>query len=279
MASESSAASAVGSAPDHHSTESACGSDLVLMDIDPMHAHAYWNITPVDFQTASEASAASALTLRIYTLSAHAAPVDYEVSGLANHHTIDFWQSGQAYRAEIGVRSESGKMSVIATSNEIRTPSGKKAPAVAQTKQAEVSPMSLETSPHPAESPMLGAREFPIPRELDAPSPIAFDEQAAHIAQAHREAAQSEPVFESTPAPLPDENYVDLSSGGPAGGDNFLEVNAEIHVYGRAKPGSILHFQGQRVVTAPDGRFSLRKPLPKGALVLPLMFFGGNSEE
>ena len=49
-----------------------------------------------------------------------------------------------------------------------------------------------------------------------------------------------------------------------------LEVHAEIHVYGRAKPGRKLTLFGRPVALRPDGTFSVRRPLPDGAAVLPL---------
>jgi hypothetical protein len=41
-------------------------------------------------------------------------------------------------------------------------------------------------------------------------------------------------------------------------------------VYGRARPGSRLRIFGRPVVLRPDGSFSVRRPLPTGAVVLPI---------
>lgn len=47
-----------------------------------------------------------------------------------------------------------------------------------------------------------------------------------------------------------------------------LEINAELHVFGRARPGTRLQLFGRPVALRPDGTFSIIRPLPSGALVL-----------
>ncbi len=70
---------------------------------------------------------------------------------------------------------------------------------------------------------------------------------------------------------LPLDSYVSLSSFEHGRPQVDLEVNVELHIYGRAKPGAKLSFYGQPVALQPDGSFSIRKPLPQGAVVLPLL--------
>jgi len=65
------------------------------------------------------------------------------------------------------------------------------------------------------------------------------------------------------------EPFVTYSSSALAGSP-LLEINAELHVYGRARPGSRLRIFGRPVVLRPDGSFSVRRPLPAGAVVLPI---------
>lgn len=73
------------------------------------------------------------------------------------------------------------------------------------------------------------------------------------------------------PGSVPLENYVSLFSAEHGSPQVALEVNVELHIYGRVKPGMELTFYGQRVPIRPDGSFSIRKPLPHGAVVLPLL--------
>jgi hypothetical protein len=56
-----------------------------------------------------------------------------------------------------------------------------------------------------------------------------------------------------------------------------LELNVELHVYGRARPGAELNLFGRRVTLRPDGSFSFRRPLPHGAVVIPLLLAGEGS--
>ena len=58
---------------------------------------------------------------------------------------------------------------------------------------------------------------------------------------------------------------------GSAATETVLEVNAEAHVYGRTKPGTNLTLGGAPVTLRPDGTFSVRRSLPNGALVIPLL--------
>lgn len=61
-----------------------------------------------------------------------------------------------------------------------------------------------------------------------------------------------------------------LSSSALARAPGLLEVHAEVHVFGWARPGSRLRVFGRPVALRPDGSFSVRRPLPEGALILPL---------
>lgn len=105
-----------------------------------------------------------------------------------------------------------------------------------------------------------------------APAPVKHDPPPA-VAP---EAAPPAPAPAGTAAspgssPMPLDSYVSLSSMESGRREVSLEVNAELHIFGRAKPGTELTLYGQRVPLRPDGTFSVRKPLPQGAVVLPLL--------
>jgi hypothetical protein len=55
-----------------------------------------------------------------------------------------------------------------------------------------------------------------------------------------------------------------------------LELNADLHISGRARPGSRFTLFGRPVPLRPDGTFSIRRPLPTGALVVPLLMTAGD---
>jgi len=76
---------------------------------------------------------------------------------------------------------------------------------------------------------------------------------------------------------LPIESVAALSSFVNGVGVDF-EINAELVIFGRARPGSALSLYGRPVTVADDGTFSVRRPLPQGALVLPLLLSAGNAD-
>jgi hypothetical protein len=107
----------------------------------------------------------------------------------------------------------------------------------------------------------------------------AANSTAAPSAGASPAAASPAVVIEHRPGlvPAPEglaplEQVVGLSSLEHAGKDVLLEVNAEIHIYGRSTPNTELTLYGQVVRTRPDGTFSVRRPLPHGALILPMLY-------
>ncbi len=113
--------------------------------------------------------------------------------------------------------------------------------------------------PHQAQ-PEMSAHEQPTAAEdasgdalEDTPGPAAVGE-------------------EGPPAlPLPLENVLSLSSFVLGRDPVELEVNAELHVFGRVKPGSRLQLFGQEVRIRPDGTFSVHRPLGSGAAIMPVL--------
>lgn len=81
------------------------------------------------------------------------------------------------------------------------------------------------------------------------------------------------------PVPLPLENVLTLSSFAVAGGAVEFEINAELHIFGRAKPGLKLQLFGRPVTIRPDGTFSISRPLPNGALVLSVLLAKNGERE
>lgn len=81
------------------------------------------------------------------------------------------------------------------------------------------------------------------------------------------------------PVPLPLENVLTLSSFAVAGSEVEFEVNAELHIFGRAKPGLKLQMFGRPVAVRPDGTFSINRPLPNGALVLSVLLAKNGERE
>lgn len=343
------------------------GTELVLLEVDPRRTHAYWNIDAADHEAARRQAGPGEhpLVLRMRDVTdpgaAGPAPFDVEVQGLQNHWSVDLWEPGRAYVAEIGLRLANGGLVGIARSNRVETPRAGQSEstevitldvgepdigpitaelAAAALQTADSAPaMTLLPAPGPAVAVLQNRYPDPLPEaglvaEPDAPAgpPLAIpepppspvparalpplavgpwptaEELVRHLPDVQEQVA----VLLQTPAPSPAsvpasapastaapasvdpaaprpagpaaapaapasappaaalDPYVNLSSFVNGRSEVDLEVNVELHIYGRAKPGAQLTFQGQRVALRPDGTFSIRKPLPQGAVVLPL---------
>lgn len=156
---------------------------------------------------------------------------------------------------------------------------------------AEVPVRPLWSGHQPAVAP--GAGSASAQREVPAGWPSA--EKLEQLVPASMAAAPAEPADRAEPAspaapaiqPVPEaqpgasgpvgsspmslDSYVGLSSFENGRREVALEINVELHIHGRAKPGTELTLYGQPVPLRPDGSFSIRKPLPQGAVVLPLL--------
>jgi hypothetical protein len=104
-----------------------------------------------------------------------------------------------------------------------------------------------------------------------APDPAFTEPLLNQPAPAATEPTPSAPASAPAPAPVSLDQYVGLSSFEHGRREVALEINVELHLFGRAKPGTELSLYGQPVPLRPDGTFSIRKPLPQGAVVLPLL--------
>jgi uncharacterized protein len=312
------------------------GTEIVLLDVDPHRAHAYWNIDLQTFEEGrKEAGPDAPLVIRVHDVTGvdfdgenALETFDVQVQGLQGHWSIDLWKDGRDFVAEIGLLRPDGHVQLFARSNPVTTPLGspssiydtsavhtapevpeelRAADLVAPAAAAPAAGLPSTETGGPEVSASPAERESgspPVPGEAAAAWPTA--EQAAagmpepdasveaycerHIgpasaisdAQAESEAgvrraeekdrgAEPPERRESGTAPLPLESYVNLSSFDLVRKDVLIEVNTELHIYGRVRPGTELSLYGQQVPLRPDGTFSIRQPLPRGAIVLPLL--------
>lgn len=106
-----------------------------------------------------------------------------------------------------------------------------------------------------------------------------------HDAQADAGAPDPAPTPSEEAAPpapagvLPLENVLALSSYALGRERVEFEINAELHIFGRARVGTDLSLFGRKVTLRPDGTFSITRPLPSGALVLSSLLVGDDSAE
>jgi hypothetical protein len=132
------------------------------------------------------------------------------------------------------------------------------------------------------EWPSAAAAAVGLPTTSESPSAFReIEESTPAITRAddaaRRELVDAAPQGAPPAATVPLANYVTYSSGESGRKEVSLEINTELHIWGRAKPNSELILFGQKVQTRPDGTFSIRRPLPQGAVVIPLLYSGGES--
>ncbi len=105
------------------------GTEVVLLDLSPHRAHAYWNIEPQEYRAAEETAAGSALVIRLHDVTG------IEFSGTNPHDTFDtvvagsqgqvdlnVWKDGRTYLAELGFRRADGHLDRLAVSDRMDMP-------------------------------------------------------------------------------------------------------------------------------------------------------------
>jgi hypothetical protein len=140
----------------------------------------------------------------------------------------------------------------------------------------------------------LRAATGAFPPVLEAGPEAAMPETAGEASHADPHAHGAEPAREThTPVPpaaegasgskdeptgpLPLENVLTLSSYALGRETVLFEINAELHVFGRARPGAQLQLFGRKVRLRPDGTFLVIQPLRSGALVLSSLLVGDDA--
>jgi len=290
--------------------------ELVLIDVDPRHLHAFWNL-PLDRLEAARRAlpAGGDANAPMVLRSSHgdgSEPFDVEVQGLQGQVYVDIWDAARSYRGSLGLRLADGSLAVLIEGGvatlpalgPVQAPSAMldvAPPAYGRTfkrgaaKAVAGGPAALANRPAgaiatgaPGLQPAAGE---PLAEPFASPPTEAgaFDPAMLAGAQpgAADEATQAEAGIppwpdasraDGAPVPLELENALTLSSFVLGRETVQLEVNAELHVFGRARPGSELKLFGRRVAVRPDGSFSITRPLPNGALVLTALLTGGDGE-
>lgn len=107
--------------------------ELVVLPIDPFHAHAFWNVCTEDLEEArshlGEQGASARLILRFFDITyidfdgsnAHSS-FDLEVHSLQNCWYFDFWKSEKTYFVDLGLLGDDGSFGPLARSNMFHLP-------------------------------------------------------------------------------------------------------------------------------------------------------------
>ena len=103
---------------------------LFLLEIDPRHFYAYWEVSPEDLSIIIEQLGdiflQAQLTLRVYEGKGGESPVPYfdiPIEGWKNSWYVEVSQSDKPYYAELGLKPlSSNEFHIIGQSNAIKTP-------------------------------------------------------------------------------------------------------------------------------------------------------------
>jgi hypothetical protein len=105
--------------------------ELVLIDVDPNHLHAFWNVplAVLDAARAQPGADMAPMVLRLVPVAEAAgagavAPgvIDVEVGGLQGRTYVGIGQNERRYRAVLGLRTDDDRLIALATSNEVVLP-------------------------------------------------------------------------------------------------------------------------------------------------------------
>lgn len=158
---------------------------LVLIDVDPRHLHAFWTLDAATFdaarRTAADSGREAAMVLRISGAGDAAGEdaFDVEVAGLQGQCYVDIWGEGRGYRAELGLRRADGSLDALAPAALVELPS---AGPVGQAPQRPVAPLppaeaaqAADVAAAPAAAaPPAAPPPLPMAHELPEPVPHPF---------------------------------------------------------------------------------------------------------
>ena len=112
---------------------------LTLLEVEPCRVHAYWEITPQDYDAALKRfgpqPTSAAWVLRFYDVTyidfdgsnAHTY-FDVSIDTMASGWYVDLWSGDKSYCAEIGVRAPDGRFAPVCRSNFVDLPRTEPAP-------------------------------------------------------------------------------------------------------------------------------------------------------
>jgi hypothetical protein len=239
---------------------------ITLMEVDPYTIHAYWNIESSRIEgvlnNLSDDAPKSSLNLRFHTTLSDAQNsgngfFDSEIQGMQSSIYINVMPL-TPYVAEIGLLRPDGDFFVLAKSNEVVTPPDYK------THRGSMNDNKENTAP-------------PERQEVKTPAEVISGDLLDPSLTNSDETDSSVPLSAS---PLGSKGDSDTVNAGAqplgvfySGGENAegLEVNVEIRVFGRVKPGTRPTIAGEKVTIRPDGSFNHRIPIKDKEDIISLL--------
>lgn len=278
---------------------------LFLTVRDPHWLYAHWDLTREEQFRHNAQSEDRHLILRLYSQNQlESAPAEVHVHPESKYWFIHVDRAGESYFTELGYYRPGHKWHSLACSEPQRTPPdsiSRNAPV----KFATIPPeLSFETMlallrenadtpnkplAHAIDQIRPRAREhFPThdvtgdwsaEQEKALAQILARDRARATLPSSQEFAAPTEPNWpefffnpetgEVYPAPSSDA-YVSSFFGGDVPKVFWLNVNAELVIYGATAPDASVTFAGKKIPLQPDGSFRFRFSLPDGQYELPI---------
>ncbi len=280
---------------------------LFLTVRDPHWLYAHWDLTREEQFRHNAQSEDRHLILRLYSQNQpQSTPAEIHVHPESKYWFIHVDRAGESYFTELGYYQHGHKWHSLAYSEPQRTPPdsiSRNAPV----KFATIPPeLSFDTMlallrenadtpnrplAHAIDQIRPRAREhFPThdvagdwsaEQEKALAQILARDRARATLPSSQEFAAPAErewPEFffnletgEAVPAPAPSSDaYVSSFFGGNVPKDFWLNVNAELVIYGATAPDASVTFAGKKIPLRPDGSFRFRFSLPDGQYELPI---------
>ncbi len=267
---------------------------LLLTARDPNWLCAHWDMTHEQQCEHSERADDGRLTLRIHRADVVEKPVaEIKVHADARHWFVHVAGAGTQYHAELGCHTAGAGWISISTSATTMTPPNQMSPGTA-----------VEFATFPMETPMaelLSLAEEAAAPELSLAEALEKLRRAGHpdlpgaqpattwnADQARALAAVFAPVerwtvplssldlAQTQPHWLNDSPTSPGGNSSPFGGVQpqksfFLNVNAEVIIYGATEPNATVTIGGRPVALRPDGSFTYRFALPDGQYELPVV--------
>ena len=250
---------------------------LLLAARDPHWLYAHWDLTTEQQRRYNSLSADHHLILRVHTgTDAGQAARDVHVHPESRHWFVHVERGGTEHVAELGYYRPRHRWVTIATSPPAKTPAAtasadqtvRFATIPAHVRLTQLAALAQQTIPADL-PPSDAAREHAL-AELVSRQLVeqgwSSSEQIPELVRGHGE--QEIPVAEAgLPAPLGGEAENVSSPAAPAEqrpAGFWLNVNAELVIYGGTEPGASVTIGGQPVSLRPDGTFSCRCSIPDG---------------
>lgn len=272
-------------------------SKLFLVARDPQWLYAYWDLTYDQLSEAQNRAHDGKLFLELRKDGGRIQQI--QISAWSHDWYLHAPQAGSGYQAEIGYYRKDGGFEVIARSSNAPTPPD----SISWKTQAKFVTIPFNYSFHqlkelisqfqqPGEDlgetlARLQEDGFPFPFEVPRPPDMSEDDYVELLSYLGATTIRRIQQGSGEIIELLRKNLVDQfstssgqwississpfgSSFGPAGRGFFMDVNAELIIYGGTDPKAKVRIDGENIPLTPDGRFSYHFNFKDGKFHIPI---------